>query len=160
MGKAVAMTEPITKPITFTVTLELAGKTATGMHVPDDVVERLGAGKRPPVKVTINGYTYRNTIAVMGGRYMVGVAAEHRAAAGVEAGETLQVTLELDTAPRTVEMPKDLAAALKKAGVTDAFERLSFTLRKEAVRGVEEAKQPETRQRRIAKTVASLKSSS
>src|SRR3954470_19835058 len=88
--------------VTFTATLELAGKTATGMTVPADVVERLGAGKRPPVKVTINGYSWRNTIAVMGGRYMLGVAAEHRAAAGVAAGDALKVTLELDAEPRTV----------------------------------------------------------
>jgi len=101
--------------VTFTAVLELAGKTATGMTVPNDVVERLGAGKRPPVKVTINGYTYRNTIAVMGGRYMLSVAAEHRAAAGVSAGDKLKVTLELDTAERTLDIPADLAKALKAA---------------------------------------------
>ena len=147
---------PAPKPITFTATLELAGKTATGITVPDDVVERLGAGKRPPVKVTIKGYTYANTIAVMGGRYMLGVAAEHRAGAEVEAGDTLEVTVVLDDAPRTVEVPADLAKALKAAKVSAAFDRLSYTLRKEAVRAVEEAKQPETRQRRIEKTVNSL----
>src|SRR4051812_48285720 len=139
------------KQVTFTATLELAGKTATGMTVPPDVVERLGAGKRPPVKVTINGYTYRNTIAVMGGRFMLGVAAEHRAAAGVAAGEKLKVTLELDAQPRTVDVPADLAKALKTARATEAFDRLSFTHRKEHVRAIEEAKKPETRQRRIEK---------
>jgi hypothetical protein len=149
--QSMAVTKP--KPVTFTATLELAGKTATGMTVPDDVIERLGAGKRPPVKVTINGYTWRNTVAVMGGRYMLGVAAEHRVGAGVEAGDKLKVTLELDAAPRTVEVPKDLARALKAAGATEAFERLSYTNRKEQVRAVEDAKQPETRQRRIAKAV-------
>ena len=144
-----------TKPpkVTFTAVLELAGKTATGMTVPDDVVERLDAGKRPPVKVTINGYTYANTVAVMGGRYMMGVAAEHRAAAGVQAGDEVQVTLELDAGPRTVEVPADLAKALRAAGATDAFERLAFTHRKEHVRAITDAKKPETRERRIAKAV-------
>jgi hypothetical protein len=144
---------PKPAPLTFTTTLELGGKTATGFGVPADVVERLGAGKRPPVKVTINGYTYRNTVAVMGGRYMIGVAAEHRTAAGVSAGDELDVTLELDAGPRTVEVPADLAKALKAAGATEAFERLAFTHRKEHVRAVEDAKKPETRERRIAKAV-------
>jgi len=142
-----------TKKVRFTAVLELAGKTATGMTVPDDVVERLGAGKRPPVKVTINGYTYDSTVAVMGGRFMVGVAAEHRKAADVAAGDTLDVTLTLDDQPRTVEVPADLAKALKAAGATEAFERLSFTHRKEHVRAVEDAKKPETRARRIEKAV-------
>jgi hypothetical protein len=142
--------------VTFTVTLELAGKTATGMEVPAEVVERLGAGKRPPVKVTIGGYTYRNTIAVMGGRYMLGVSAEHRAGAGVAAGDTVKVTLELDAEPRTVSVPDGLAAALRAAGVDEAFARLAFTHRKEHVRAVEDAKKPETRARRIAKTVEML----
>jgi hypothetical protein len=141
------------KGLAFTATLELAGKTATGMTVPADVIERLGAGKRPPVKVTINGHTWRSTVAVMGGRFMLGVAAEHRAAAGVAAGDRLKVRLELDAEPRTVDVPADLAKALKAAGATEAFERLSFTLRKEHVRAIEEAKKPETRKRRIEKAV-------
>jgi hypothetical protein len=141
------------KHVTFTVTLESAGRTATGMEVPEAVVEQLGAGKRPPVKVTIGDYTYRSTVAVMGGRYMLGVSAEHRAGAGVAAGDTFDVTLELDTEPRTIDVPPDLAAALEDAGLTDAFERLAFTHRKEHVRAVEDAKKPETRARRIAKTV-------
>jgi len=103
--------------------------------------------------VTINGYTYRSTVAVMGGRYMIGVAAEHRAAAKVAAGETRKVTLELDAAPRTVDVPADLAKALKAAGATKAFDKLSYTHRKEHVRAIEEAKKPETRARRIEKAV-------
>src|SRR5437870_4793145 len=95
--------DPTPKPVRFTATLELAGKTATGMEVPQSVVDQLGGGKRPPVKVTINGYTYRNTIAVMGGRFLLGVSAEHRDGAGVSAGQTLDVTVELDAEPRTVE---------------------------------------------------------
>lgn len=145
--------------VKFKATLELAGKTATGMTVPDDVVEKLGAGKRPPVKVTIRGYTYPNTIAVMGGRYMIGVSAEHRAGAGVKAGDTLDVTLELDAQPRTVDVPADLAKAMKAAGVRDAFDALAFTYRKEHARAVDEAKKPETRARRIDKIVDSLRDS-
>ncbi|HET9757555.1 MAG TPA: DUF1905 domain-containing protein, partial [Candidatus Limnocylindrales bacterium] len=91
----------------FKTTLELGGKTATGFRVPPEVVERLGKGKRPPVLVTINGHTYRNTVAVYGDVYMLGVAAEHREAAGVKAGDELDVDLELDSAPREVEVPAD-----------------------------------------------------
>jgi hypothetical protein len=144
------------KPVTFTVSLQLAGKTATGMEVPAKVVDSLGAGKRPPVKVTIGGYTYRNMIAVMGGRYMLGVSAEHREGAGVAAGDKVKVTLELDAEPRTVEVPADLAKALKAAKLTDAFEKLAFTHRKEHVRAIEDAKKPETRARRVAKTIEML----
>jgi hypothetical protein len=143
-------------PITFTATLELAGKTATGVQVPDDVVERLGAGKRPPVVVTVNGHTWRSTIAVMGGRFLLGVAAEHRVPAGVAAGDVIDVTVALDDAPRTVELPGDLADALEAAGARAAFDRLPPSHRKEHVRAVEEAKRPDTRARRIAKAVASL----
>jgi hypothetical protein len=153
-----AAKNPTPAPVTFTVTLELAGKTATGMEVPEAVVERLGAGKRPPVRITIGAYTYRNTIAVMGGRYMIGVSAEHRAGAGVAAGDTVEVTLKLDAEPRTVEVPEDLATALHAAGVGDAFDRLAFSHRKEHVRAVEDAKKPETRRRRIDKVVEMLAS--
>jgi hypothetical protein len=145
------------RPVRFTAHLELAGKTATGFQVPGEVVERLGAGKRPPVKVTINRHTWSSTVAVMGGRYMLGVAAEHRAAAGVTAGETVTVTLELDAEPRTVDVPADLARALKAAGARDAFERLAPSHRKEHVRAIEDAKRPETRAKRIAKTVEAVK---
>ncbi len=143
-------------PVTFTVTLERAGKTATGMEVPEEVVVRLDAGKRPPVKVTIGGYSYRSTIAVMAGRFMLGVSMEHRAGAGVAAGDTVEVTLELDTEVRTVDVPPDLAAALDSAGARAAFDRLALSHRKEHVRAVEEAKKPETRKRRIDKAVDML----
>ena len=151
-----AAKDPRAKRVKFTTTLELAGKTATGMVVPDELVEKLGAGRGPPVKVTIRGYTYPNTIAVMGGRYMIGVSAEHRTGAGVAAGDKVEVTLELDAQPRTVDVPADLAKALKAAGVRDAFDRLAFTYRKEHARSVEEAKKPETRARRVEKIVESL----
>jgi hypothetical protein len=145
-------------PVHFTATLELAGKTATGVEVPEAVVAHLGGGKRPAVKVTIREYSYRSTIAVMGGRFMLGVSAEHREGAGVAAGETVDVILERDAEPRTVDVPPDLAAALEAAGTRDAFDRLAFSHRKEHVRAVEDAKKPETRTRRIDKVVEMLAS--
>jgi hypothetical protein len=141
---------------TFTTILELGGKTATGIEVPPQVVEAFGAGQRPPVKVTVNGHSWESTVAVMGGRFMVGVPAEHRAAAGVSAEDTVEVTLELDDAPRTVAVPRDLAEALAAADATVAFERLAPSNRKEHVRSVEDAKKPETRARRIAKVIDAL----
>ena len=129
-------------------------KDVVGIEIPEKVVEALGQGKRPKVSVTLNGYTYRNTVAVMGGKYLVGVAKEHREKAKVKGGDRLEVTLELDTAPREVEVPKDLAAALKKAGARAAFDALAFSHRKEHVRSIEEAKAAETRARRIEKSVA------
>lgn len=145
------------RSVTFTATLELHGKTATGFVVPDDAIEHLGAGKRPPVQVTVPGYTYRNTVGVMGGRYLMGVSAEHRLAAGLSAGDVVEVTLTLDSAPRTVEVPSDLAAAMRLGGVTAAFDALAPSHRKEHVRAIEDAKKPETRQRRIERAVEKLR---
>ena len=140
---------------TFTTTLHgVADMNATGIEIPAAIVEGLNAGKRPKVTVTINGSTLRSTVAVMGGRYVVGVNAEQRARSGTKAGDQIEVTLELDTAPREVEAPPDLLAALQAAGVREAWERLSFTHRKEHVRAIEDAKAPETRLRRIEKAVA------
>ncbi len=130
---------------------------ATGINVPEEVVAALGSGKKPRVKVTLNGYTYRSTVAVYGDAFMLPLAQEHRKAAGVKAGDQVDVTLELDTEPRTVEVPPDLAAALNaKAGARAAFDALSYTLRKEHARAVEDAKTLETRNRRIANIVAKL----
>lgn len=129
---------------------------ATGLVVPPDAVAALGTKKRVPVKVTINGYTYRSTVAPYEGLFMLPLSAEHRTAAGVQAGDVVEVTLELDDQPRTVDVPDDLAVALAAQGATAAFDKLSYTNRKEAVRQVETAKAEETRQRRIAKIVASL----
>lgn len=142
----------------FTTTLLAHGKTATGFEVPDEVVAALDAGKRPPVQVTINGYTYRNTVASMDGKYMLGVSAEHRAGAGVAAGDLLDVDLELDTAPRVVDPPADLLAALDaEPGARQRFDALSYSRRKEHVRSVESAKAAATRQRRIDKVVTDLR---
>ena len=140
----------------FRATVTLGGKTATGIQVPDDVVEALGSGKRPPVAVTVNGYAYRTTVAPMGGAYWVPLSAEHREAAGVRAGEEVDVHLEHDPAPREVALPEDLAAAFDDA-VATAFEGLAPSHKKEWVRWVEEAKKPETRAARIEKTATSLR---
>ena len=142
----------------FKAELFLAGKTATGIRVPDEVVEGLGAGKRPPVKVTFNNHTYRTTIAPMCGEYFIPVAAAIRQASGASAGDVLSITVELDTEPRTVEVPEPLARELakdKKAAA--AYEKLSYSNKKEMARSIESAKGEDTRARRLAKALASLR---
>ena len=142
----------------FRATVELGGKTATGIEVPEDVVAALGSSRRPPVTVTIGGHSYRTTVARMGGRFLVGLSAENRTAAGVAAGDLVDVDSEPDTAPREVDVPADLAEALARDDAARAtFDGLSFTHRKEWVRWVEEAKKAETRATRLAKTVESLR---
>jgi hypothetical protein len=142
----------------FRTTIQQSGKTATGIQVPDEVVEALGSGRRPAVKVTINGYTYRNTVAVIGGVYMVGVSAEHRAGAGVAGGDEVDVDVELDTAPREVAVPTDFAAALDaEPNARRTFDGLSYSNKSWHVLQVTGAKTDETRQRRIAKSVDLLK---
>ena len=141
-------------PKFMTAIMQAEGMNATGIVVPDEVVTKLGQGKKPKVVVSLKGYSYRSTVAVMGGKFMLPLAKEHRDKAGVKAGDKVEVSLEPDDAPREVAVPKDLAAALKKAGVLATFEKLAFTHRKEHVRAIEEAKAPETRARRIEKAVA------
>jgi hypothetical protein len=144
--------------VRFRATLETNGRTATGIEVPSAVVDALGAGKRPPVRVTLHEHTYRTTVARMGGRFLVPVSAEVRKAAGVTAGDELDVGIELDDAPRTVDVPADLAAALaSEPEAAQAWERLAYTHRKEWVRSVEDAKKPETRARRVAAAVDALR---
>ncbi len=133
----------------FRTTVLLGGKTATGLVVPPEVVEALGAGKRAPVTVTLNGHVYPSTLAVMGGQHLVPLAAEHRAAAGVAAGEEVLVDLTVDTAPRAVELPAELAAALDPAQRA-RFAALSPSKQKAHALSVESAKTPETRDRRVA----------
>ncbi len=144
--------------VTFTTTVQQAeGVNATGLPIPAAVVAALGSHKRPPVVVTINGYAYRSTIAAYGAVFMLPLSAEHRNAAGVTAGDTVEVTLELDSEPRTVEIPADLAAALAaQPGAVAAFDALAFSKRKEFVRQVNEAKTQETRERRIAGVIAKV----
>lgn len=137
----------------------LIGTTKVGIEVPPEIVESFGAGKKPAVQVTIGSHTYRSTVAVMGGAYMVGVSAENRAAAGVAGGDEVEVTLELDTAPREVAVPEDFAEALAASPKAKAFyETLSYSQRRWFVLGVEEAKKPETRANRITKAVERLAS--
>lgn len=138
----------------FRATLELGGKTATGVQVPDEVVAGLGSHKRPAVTVTINGYSYPSTVATMGGRFMVPVSAEVRKHAGVEAGDEIDVDVVLDDRPRTVTVPDDLAAALGAAGARAAFDALTYSNRRAHVLSVEGAKAAETRARRVAKVVS------
>ena len=142
----------------FKTTLLQAGKTATGIEVPAKIVESFGAGKKPPVRVAINGYTYRNTIAVMGGVYMVGVSAEHRKGAGIEGGQEIEVTIELDSDPREVELPTEFQKALNKnAAAKKTFDALSNSKKKAIVIPIKDAKTDETRDRRIEKSIALLK---
>jgi hypothetical protein len=141
----------------FQATVQLNGKTATGIEVPDEAVAELGQGQRPPVRVTIGSYSYRTTVARLGGRFLVPLSTENRAAAGVAAGDEVEVDLELDNTPREVEVPADLAAALGQDDAALAnFEALPYSHRKEWVRWVTEAKKPDTRTTRITKTVQSL----
>jgi hypothetical protein len=142
----------------FRTTIEQSGKTATGFRIPADVVEALGSGKRPPITVTINGFTYRNTIAVFGDVYMVGVSAENRAGAGVAGGDEVDVDIELDTAPRVVAVPDDLATALDAdPAARRTFDSISNSNKGWHVSQVEGAKTDETRQRRIAKSIEMLR---
>ncbi len=142
----------------FRAVLKLEGKTATGIQVPEEVVAALGATKKPPVRVTIGGHTYRSTVTAYGNVYMIPVAAEHREAAGVKAGEEVEVTLELDTEPREVTVPPDFSDALDQdADAKRFFGGLSFSNKRRVVLNIEGAKTPDTRQRRIDKAVASLR---
>jgi hypothetical protein len=144
--------------VEFTTTVLQARKTATGLPVPSDVIDALGAGKRPPVVVTLNGgYTYRSTVGVMNEQFLVPLSAEHRAASGLAAGDTVTVSLVVDAQPRTVDLPEDLAAALTEAGVRAAFDTLSNSRQRALVDPVTQAKAPETRTRRIEKAVESLR---
>lgn len=133
----------------------LQGKTknVVGIVVPDDIVTALGGGKRAPVRITLNGYSYRSTLAVMGGKTMVGVAAEHRDKAKVNGGDSVEVDIVVDTTPREVRVPVDLAAALERSRARPGFDALAPSRRKEFVRAIAESKAVETRERRIAKAV-------
>ena len=135
-----------------------AGKTATGVEVPAKVVDALGSTKRPLVKVTINGYTYRSAIAPMGGVFMLGISEEVRGKAGVAGGDTVDVDIELDTQPRDVEVPPELARALAKdAKAKKLFESLSFSGKTRLVAPIANGKTAETRERNVAKAMEALR---
>ena len=142
----------------FRTTILQTGPTAMGFVVPEEVVTALGAGKRPPVRVTINGYTYRNTVAVMGGAFMIGVSSDHRGPAGVAGGDEVDVDLELDTAPRVVDVPPALQAALDADPAAKAtWESLSYSNRSWHALQVTGTNNPDTRARRIEKSIAALR---
>ncbi len=141
----------------FRAVIEAHGKTATGIEVPAEVVEALGSGKRPKVRATVAGHTYRSSVGSMGGRFLLGVSAEVRRAANVAAGDEVDVALELDEEAREVVVPDDFAEALAAVPAARAFfDGLSYSQRRWFVLGIEEAKKPETRARRIDKAVARL----
>ena len=141
----------------FEATILSSGKTATGIPVPESVVEALDAGKRIPVVVTINGYSYRSSIVFYTGQYLIALSAENRAGAGVTAGETVEVDVQLDEQPREVEVPADLAEALgAEADAAADFAALSYSNKRRIVLSIEGAKTDATRQRRIEKALGEL----
>lgn len=141
----------------FKTTLFLVGKN-TGIDVPDEVVAALGGGKKPAVTVSIGDYSYRSTIAVMGGKNLISFSAERRAETGLKGGEEIEVELELDTAPREVVVPEDLAIALAAEPAAKAFfESLSYSNKRAHVLSVEDARTPETRAKRVDKAMATLR---
>lgn len=140
--------------VTFETTLSSRGN-STGIPVPRPVIEQLGRGQRPPVLVTVNGYEYRSTVAVMGGHHLIGVSAAIRAATGLKGGDTISVTLKIADSPREVDVPADFAAAMERSvPAREFFDGLSNSLRRYHVDTINAAKSSETRQRRIDKTVA------
>jgi bacteriocin resistance YdeI/OmpD-like protein/uncharacterized protein DUF1905 len=144
----------------FQSTVQLGGKTATGIPVPQEVVSNLGPSKRPPVRVTINGHTYRSTVASRGGEFVLPISAENREGAGVVAGDEVDVDIELDTEPREVAVPPDFAEALDRdEDAKRSFDGLSYSQKRRHVLSIEGAKTSETRQRRIAKAVGELQES-
>jgi Bacteriocin-protection, YdeI or OmpD-Associated/Domain of unknown function (DUF1905) len=149
---------PATTRVKFRTTIVTAGKTATGIEIPPKIIEAMNAGKRPPVKITMNNKTYRSTVAVMGGQYMVGVSAQNRELTGVAGGDEVDVYIELDTEPREVAVPDDLAKALKKDSPAKQFwASLTASQQGAQVAAIESAKTAETRARRVDKTMEMLR---
>jgi hypothetical protein len=142
--------------VKFSTTMFQMGNN-TGIEVPADVVAAFEPGKRPPVVVRVNGYEYRSTVAPMAGKYLLPFSAERRKESGIHGGDAIEVELTLDASPRTVELPDDLQSALNSSSAAvAAWEKLSYTHRKEHVRSVLDAKKAETRKRRIAAVLAKL----
>jgi hypothetical protein len=144
--------------IRFQTELTQTGKTTTGIVVPADVIAQLGAGARPALVVRVNGYSYRSTVGVMGGKSMLPFSAQHRDASGIKGGDAIEVELERDLAPRTVDMPEDLAQALAaESDLHEAFLKQAPSRQKADVESVLGAKAVETRARRVAAIIAKLK---
>ena len=147
------MTPEERESVTFETVLSASGNN-TGIAVPDDVIEQLWHGKRPPVLVNVNGYEYRSTVAVMGGRYLIGLSAAVRAATGLRGGDPIRVTLRLADTPREVDVPADFAAALDaEEPARRFFDELSNSMQRYHVDNINAAKAPETRRRRMDKAV-------
>lgn len=143
----------------FRATVRLDGKTATGIGVPDEVVQALDNGNRPRVRVSLNGYSYQTTVARMRGEFLFPVSAAVREEAGVSAGNEVDVQIELDSAPREVEVPAALADALKaNPRAHESFDKLSYSNKKRHALAIDSAKTDETRRRRLAKTLSELQS--
>ena len=142
----------------FTAELLSTGKNTAGFEVPTDVDEALGGGGHPKVSVTVNGYTFRTSIARMGGRYLLGFSAERRTEAGVVPGGVMEVDVELDTAERVLDVPEELAAALAAdAKANEFWETLSYSKQQWHVLQVTSAKTDATRERRIEKSIGMLR---
>lgn len=150
------MTAPDPAGVTFDTTVTASGNN-TGIVVPAEVIDRLGAGQRPPVAVDLNGYVYRSTVAVMGGQHLIGISAAIRKATGLSGGDPIRVTLTVADAPREVVVPDDFAAALAEGGVGAFFAKLSNSLQRYHVDSINGAKSADTRQRRIEKAVSTLR---
>ena len=129
-----------------------------GLEIPQEIVEALGAGGRPPVTITINGHSWKSRVAIMRGRHLLGLSNANRQAAGVLTGDEVEVEVELDTEPRVVIEPPDFARALDADLVARAaYDRLADSHKREHVRAIESAKKPETRTRRIEKAITTLR---
>jgi Uncharacterized protein conserved in bacteria len=141
----------------FTASLDAHGKQAAGIKVPPEVVDGLRGGRRPKVRVTVGGHTWRTSIGIVDGLSMIGMPGEQRAAAGVLPGDLVDVDVELDTEAREVEIPSDFGAAIDVAPEARRFfESRNYSERRWFILGIEDAKTPETRARRIDKAVARL----
>ena len=142
----------------LTLELQRTGGNTTGFQIPDEAVASLGGGGRPKVTVTVNGFTFPSSIARMGGSYWLGVSAERRTAAGVEGGQVYDLDVELDTAPRVIEAPADLQAALDASpGALAQWQKLSYSHQRQHVEAINSAKAPDTRARRVAKAIEMLR---
>jgi hypothetical protein len=142
----------------LTVELQRTGGNTTGFQIPDEFVAELGGGGRPKVAVSVNGFTFRSSIAKMGGTYWLGVSGERRTAAGIEGGQVYDLDIELDTAPRVIETPEDLRAALDaEPAAGEAWQKLSYSHQRQHVEAIASAKTPETRARRVAKALEMLR---
>jgi antitoxin component of MazEF toxin-antitoxin module len=143
--------------VRFTATVEPAGN-ATGVEVPAEVIDALGSGRRPEVVITIGDHTWRSRVASMGGRFIVGISAANRAASQIAEGNMVEVDLRLDAEPRVVAEPPDLMGALgRDPQARAAFDRLLYGLKRKHVRAIEDAQTPQTRQRRIAKLITTIR---